>query len=247
MSRWKAASIHLSISITVGLLVFALLFFVWFPQPYFEAAGGGHLIIVLLGVDIVLGPMLTMILFKSGKKGMVLDLWLIGVVQSAALLYGLQVITVSRPVFIVAAVDRFNVVAAKDLDAADLAKGSMPEFRSLSWTGPRMVGALLPADAEKRSKLLDSAMAGKDLQLLPQFYVPYEKSAPELLRHAKAVEMLGSTNADALATAKSWLTDHGRNEDEIAWVPVMARSASLTMLLDAQTGEILAALPVDPW
>ncbi|HPG95297.1 MAG TPA: hypothetical protein PLR28_12145, partial [Dokdonella sp.] len=108
MSRWKAAAIHLSISITVGLLTLALLFLVWFPQPYFEAAGGEHLIIVLLCVDLVLGPLLTLILFKSGKKGMLFDLWMIGILQSAALVYGLYVIAEARPVFIVAAVDRFN-------------------------------------------------------------------------------------------------------------------------------------------
>ncbi|MBL0165374.1 MAG: hypothetical protein IPP82_17470 [Xanthomonadales bacterium] len=68
MSRWKAASIHLSISVFVGLLVLALLFLVWYPQPYFNAAGGQALIIFLLGVDIVLGPLLTLVLFKSGKK-----------------------------------------------------------------------------------------------------------------------------------------------------------------------------------
>lgn len=247
MSRWKAASIHLSISIFVGLLVLALLFLVWYPPPYFDATGGEHLVIVLLGVDLVLGPVLTLILFKSGKKGMAFDLCMIGVVQSAALLYGLHVITVSRPVFIVAAVDRFNVVAAKDLDVADLAKGSKPEFRSLSWTGPRIVGALLPAESEERSKLLDSAIAGKDLQLLPQFYVAYEKAIPELLKHAQPVAMLRNTNVDALAAAQSWLTDHGLSEAQVVWVPVVARSSSLTMLLDAKTGEVLAALPADPW
>ncbi len=115
MSRWKAASIHLSISIAVGLLVFALLFLVWFPQPYFDAAGGQHLILVLLGVDLVLGPLLTLILFKSGKKGMLFDLYLIGLVQSAALVYGMHVIVQARPAFIVAAIDRFNVVAANEL------------------------------------------------------------------------------------------------------------------------------------
>ena len=85
MSRWKAASIHLSISILVGLLVLALLFLVWYPEPYFEAAGGQHLIVVLLGVDLVLGPLMTLILFKSGKWGMRFDLWMIGIIQSAAL------------------------------------------------------------------------------------------------------------------------------------------------------------------
>lgn len=247
MSRWKAASIHLSISIAVGLLVFALLFLIWFPQPYFNAAGGQHLILVLLGVDLVLGPMLTLILFKSGKKGMLFDLCLIGIVQSAALVYGMHVISQARPVFIVAAIDRFNVVAASELDSADLAEGSRPEFQTLSWTGPRLVAVRMPTDPVERSRLVDSGIAGKDIQVFPKYYVDYASERPTLLSHAKELSVLRSTSPASLPMINDWLARHGKSESDIVWVPVVARTASLTMLLDAKTGDVLEALPTDPW
>lgn len=247
MSRWKAASIHLSISITVGLLVFALLFLVWFPQPYFEAAGGENLIILLLGVDLVLGPLLTLILFKSGKKGMLFDLWMIGIVQSAALIYGMYVIAESRPVFIVAAIDRFNVVSAIELDPADLADGQKPEFRSLSWTGPKLVAARLPAIGRDRTNLLMSGMKGKDIEKYPKYYVDYAEESANLLARAKPLESLRKLRPDSATQLDRWLDKHSRTDISIAWVPVVARESSLTMLLDAKTGEVLAALPINPW
>ena len=247
MSRWKAASIHLSISIAVGLLVFALLFLVWFPQPYFDAAGGQHLILVLLGVDLVLGPLLTLILFKSGKKGMLFDLYLIGLVQSAALVYGMHVIVQARPAFIVAAIDRFNVVAANELDPADLAKASRPEFRSISWTGPRLVAARLPTDPEKSLALMNSGLAGKDIEKFPEYYVPYAEEANGLLAHAKKIDGLRHSSPAAEVAVSAWLDKHHRDSDSVVWLPIVARQASSTMLLDAHSGEVLDALSINPW
>ena len=247
MSRWKAASIHLAISVAVGLLVFALLFLVWFPQPYFEAAGGQHLILVLLGVDLVLGPVLTLVLFKSGKKGMLFDLWMIGIVQASALVFGLHVITQARPVFIVAAIDRFNVVAASDLDPVDLAKGRKRAFKTLSWTGPRLVAARVPTDPVERSKLMDSGIAGKDIQAYPEYYVDYESEAQTVLAHSENLGILRSTSPAAVPIVNKWLAKQHRSESDVVWVPVVARISSLTMLLDAKTGEVLGAVPIDPW
>jgi hypothetical protein len=50
MSRWKASGIH------------------------FEAAGGDRLIFILAAVDVTLGPLITLIIFKAGKKGLKFDL-----------------------------------------------------------------------------------------------------------------------------------------------------------------------------
>jgi len=247
MSRWKAAAIHLSISITVGLLTLALLFLVWFPQPYFEAAGGEHLIIVLLCVDLVLGPLLTLILFKSGKKGMLFDLWMIGILQSAALVYGLHVIAQARPVFIVGVVDRFNVVAAADLDPSDLALGSKPEFQTLSWTGPRLIAGKVPPAGKERTKLIFQGPLGKDVQDYPKYYVDYADEARHLLERAEPLAKLRQAQPDSSATLDPWLAENGRDEKSVVWVPIIARKSSLTMLLDAQSGEVLEALPIYPW
>ena len=247
MSRWKAASIHFSISITVGLLVFALLFFVWFPRPYFAAAGGQHLIIILLGVHLVLGPMLTLMLFMSGKKGLLFDLWIIGIVQSVALLYGLHIVTETRPVFVVAAVDRFTVVAAADLDPKDLAEGKKPEFQALSWTGPRLIAARLPTDASERSELIFSGFKGKDLERFPKYYLDYAQEQPNLLKHAKTIALLRNSHPELSRQLDHWFAEQRRNENEVVWVPIVARKSSLTMLLDSTTGEIIQPIPIDPW
>ncbi len=247
MSRWKASAIHLSISATIGLIVGALLLLVWYPPPYFHAAGADELVLLLVGVDIIVGPLLTLIVFRTGKKGLKFDLALIALFQSAALAYGVSVVLQSRPVFLVAAVDRFTLVSANELDAADLAKASKPEFRSLSWTGPRTIGAKLPESPQARSDLAFSGIGGKDIEKFPAYYVDYADVAKAFLVHAKSLDALKTRDAQTHERLATAVRRTGRNADQLAWVPIIARKASLLMLLDGKTGKPLRAVAVDPW
>jgi hypothetical protein len=173
MTRIRAALIHLSISLAIGAIAFSLLYFVYYPQPYFQISGADRLVMILLAVDVVLGPLLTLSVFKSGKWGMKFDLWVIGTLQMAALVYGLHIMWVARPVFVVAVTERFNLAFAHDFRAEDLAKAK-PEFQ-LPLFGPKLVGAVVPSDSEERSRLLDITLAeGRDIEYFPQYFVPYD-------------------------------------------------------------------------
>ncbi|HZP67272.1 MAG TPA: TfpX/TfpZ family type IV pilin accessory protein [Rudaea sp.] len=247
MSRWKAAAIHLSISATIGVIVGALLFGVWYPPPYFHAAGADELVLLLVGVDLTLGPLLTLVVFKSGKRGLKFDLAVIGIAQTAALVYGLSVVLVSRPVFLVGVLDRFVLVAANEISDDDLAQGSKPEFRSRSWTGPRLVAAELPTDDKERSELAFSALAGRDAQNLPKYYRDYSEAGKALLAKAKPLDVLRKKRPGDVAELDAWLAGAGRNADSVVWLPVVARKSDLVMLMDAQTAAPLKALPINPW
>ena len=247
MSRWKAAAIHLSISLAIGLLVGALLFGIWYPPPYFHAAGADELILLLVGIDMVLGPLMTLIVFRSGKWGLKFDLSVIGLLQAAALVYGLSIVLLSRPVFLVGAIDRFTLVSAGDIDDADLAKGTQPLFRARSWTGARTVGAELPKSKEERSDMVFSALGGRDLEALPQYYVAYAQVAESLLRKAKTLESIPNLDDEARARLEAGVHATGRKPTDLVWLPVVALKHDLVMLMDRETGMPLRAVAINPW
>lgn len=247
MTRWKAAAIHLSISVLIGLAAAALIFGVWYPRPYSQAAGAGELVLLLLGVDIVLGPLLTFVVFKSGKKGMKFDLAVIGVLQACAFLYGASIVVRARPAFVVTAVDRFMLVAANDLDPADLAKAKLSEFQTIPWTGPRLVGTELPTDPSARNKMLLNGIAGKDVEKFPEYYVDYAKVAQDILAHGKPLDVLRKKHPEATSILDVWLRDHQRDPATLRWLPLMTHRMNLIMILDHSTGQVLDALPIDPW
>mgnify|MGYP006909088043 CR=1 FL=1 len=169
LSRWQAAGLHLSVSVCVAAVVGALLYFLWFPQPWFVAAGASTLILLLMGVDVCIGPLLTAIAFnpRKSRRELRVDLGVIVLAQTIAFAYGLHVIEDARPVFIVAAVDRYVLVAADQLDDADLAKGSKPQFRHRSWTGPVLVGAILPPDGDPLQHALNVLAGGQNIDRPP--------------------------------------------------------------------------------
>ena len=126
-------------------VVLAALLLVWYPQPYFRLAGGAGLMMILIGVDVVIGPLLTLVVFNPAKKSLRLDLAVIVALQVAALIYGITVIAQARPVFVVFAGERFTVVPANAIDPESLASAK-PPFATLPINGPRTVGARLPDD-----------------------------------------------------------------------------------------------------
>ena len=246
MSRWKAAAIHLSISAIIALVAATLIFGVWFPPPWSHAAGADRLILLLLGVDIVVGPLLTLIVYRHGKWGMRFDLWVIALLQAGAFLYGMSVVLGSRPVFVVGAIDRFELVPADAIEDKDLAEGTHPEFRRRSWTGPLVVNALRPDSSSERSDLLFSGLEGKDIELFPKYYADYASNAKPLLERAQPLERLMEKEG-ARAEVEAWLTDNARTAQNTVWLPLVGRDADMSVLLDRGDGRVLDALPIDPW
>lgn len=195
MTRWKAASIHLTISVLVIASVAAAVVLLWYPLALLHLSGVDRLIGLIACVDVVVGPLLTLLVYRHGKPGLRFDLSLIAAIQIGLLGYGLHVLAQNRPVYLVGVVDRLELVTAKDLAAADLAAAS-PEYQQLSWTGARLVGAPLPMDMDIRMQLLQDAAENRDIHVQSKYYTPFADAQGELMLHAQPL-----TDLLALATA----------------------------------------------
>ena len=234
-SRWRAAGTHLLISLAIAAGVVTLMLAVWYPRPLFEAAGGNDLLFIVVGVDVVLGPLLTLVVFKSGKPGMKFDLAVIGLVQLAALVYGGHIVALARPAFVVFVKDRFELATAVELDPAELAQAKYPEFRAPPWDGPKLAAADLPTDPAERKKVIEAAMAGLDLQQFPRYYVPYAERAREVLASAVTVARLRATEPLTAQAVDDYLKASGTKEDAVRCLMLRTRFAWVAVLIDPRT------------
>jgi hypothetical protein len=246
MTRRNAALTHLFISVVIGIAALLLLLGVWYPPPYFSAAGADQLALLLVGVDVAIGPLLTFVVFKPGKKGLVFDLCVIAALQLGALVYGLYTVAVSRPVFLVFAVDRFELVAANQISDADLAKGTEDRFRRRSWKGPLLVYGEMPTDPQEHSELAFSGAEGRDLQNQPKYFRDYTQNARKVAEHARALTELASMRPNARTMLDTWLARHSMREEDVRWVPVIARHRDASVLVASTSGEVLDTLPIEP-
>jgi len=245
--RWKASGLHLVLSALIAATVVALVAFVWYPRPYFEAMGGGTLLRLLIGVDVVLGPLITLIIFDTRKPRLKFDLAAVAVLQLAALAYGSYIMFEARPVYNVFVKDRFETIPANDLDGESLARAGS-EFRDLPMAGPRVVTASPPANPEESLKIAIGAMSGgPDIAKMPHLYKPYDAAASEVARAARPLQGLarqGKTQSDAVT---DFVSTHGDNASNLGYLPVRARNKDFAMIIDRKTGQIVGSIAINPW
>lgn len=248
LDRWKAAAIHLGLSALIAVTVVAVMLALWYPQPYFDAMGGMGLLKVLIGVDVTIGPLLTLIIFDRRKKSLRFDLAVIALLQLVALVYGVYVMFEARPAYAVFVLDRFEMVPADQLDPADLAAGP-PEYRTVPLTGPRLVGTRLPdkSNAEEWNKLVFSSVGGKDAQNFPRYYVPYAEAAAAIVAKARPLSALLEGHPEREPAVRGAVAKSGQAESALAFVPLMGREDAMTAVIDRRDAHIVAVLPIDPY
>lgn len=246
MTRWKASGFHFAISFAVLASLFAIILFRWYPPALFGMAKAGPLLAVLAGVDLVLGPLLTLIIYRPGKKGLKFDLVVIAILQAAALTFGLHTVWQSRPAYIVATTDRFHLVFANEIDAASAAEAA-PEYRDAPWLGPHQVAAPLPEEPKARMEAIIEAMAGMEIQLQPSKYRPYPGPNKDPMPAAISIQdALALASADSQATLRRIAARHG-NPDTLALLPLKSTRGSAGVLVERDNGAIVDFVGIDPW
>ncbi|MEX0963644.1 MAG: hypothetical protein WDZ52_06355 [Pseudohongiellaceae bacterium] len=115
MSRWKACAIHFSISLAVFAGLLAVILYFWYPGILFSVGGGWAGLRIVFAVDIILGPLLTLIVFRSGKPGLKFDLSCIAVFQIACMTAGMGIVYAERPLALVLAYDTFYSLDTDEL------------------------------------------------------------------------------------------------------------------------------------
>jgi hypothetical protein len=248
LNRWQASGSHLALSLIVGATVLAAMILVWYPPPYFEAAGGNDLVLLMVGVDVALGPLLTLAVFnpRKGMGKLRFDLAVIALFQLTALAYGVHVMFVARPAYLVFAVDRFDLVMANTLPDAELAKAPPPyDRRPLG--KPPTVGARVPEDPKLKNESLDLALGGVDLTQQPRFYVRYDDIAKEAAARAQPLKALRGMNPNRQDRIDAAVRDSGRAEDELAFLAARAPNRDFAVIVDKSTGAIVDKLMLNPW
>ena len=193
-ARTKAFTLHLAISALIALAVIAVVFYLWYPDPLHTAVGVTQIFLILLAAAVVLGPLLTLLIYKVGKKTLVMNLAVIAVLQIAALGYGLFTAAEGPPAWLVFAADRFDLVRILDIDERKLDQAAV-QCRKSSLLGPQRVAAVSRTDnSEKSDILLKSVFAGVDIAQRPNLYQPLDSQKEAIQQRLLELSALPSIN-----------------------------------------------------
>jgi len=246
MTRWKAFAIHLLASVLALGGVLAALVWIWYPPPLFSASGVQQFATVFVAVDIVIGPLLTLIVYNASKRGNRFDVICISLMQLAAFAYGLNVVRETRPVYLVASEGRIAMVTANMLDDSERDQAP-PAYRTNPLTRPQLVSVVEPEDPVEFGKRLSRMLnTGHPTDSTPNFFEPYENIATQLLAQARPVSALATTSPQAEAEVQRFTRRHSRTVESLVFVPFRAPERRLSAALDAQSGAFVGVLDIDP-
>lgn len=233
----KIAGIHLLLSGLVAACTAAVVFKLWYPHPYGIVLGGLGLYSLVITIDVICGPLLTLILAdpKKSRRATLQDLVLVAVIQLGALAYGLYTVAIARPVAVVFEADRFVAVSAVDIAPEKLAE-TQSEMRHLSWTGARRVALREPADVEEANHLLDLSLAGQERSIMPAWWLPDSPEARIKIQAKMQPITLLQQQYPNHAELTQVIAQTGLPESQLYFLPfTSALNKEWTVLLNTQT------------
>jgi hypothetical protein len=243
-SRVYAAGIHVLISAGIASAAGVLTFVLWYPGAIGDMAGGPRLFLLLLAVDVALGPLLTFFVadYQKSRGELVRDLFVIAVVQAGALVYGMQTVYVARPVALVYEPGRFRLVAANEVLIEELERAPAP-YRKLSLTGPQILGTRAAKSSDERLESIDLAFKGFDKGQRPIFWQPFADSRADALAHSQPIADLIGRYANRRSEIEAVLRELKLQVKEARFLPVLARSNWVAIL--NSRGDVAGYAPFD--
>lgn len=244
--RLRASGIHLAISLGMAALAAMLVFVVWYPYPYREISGGRELFLIVVTVDVILGPLITLAVFNRTKPKAELhrDLVVVALIQLSALAYGLWTMAVARPVHLVFEYDRFRVVHAVDVPS-ELMGRLPPEVEAFPLGGPTLLALRPFLDDNEQVQATLAALEGVQLSSRPDLWQPYPLARQRVLAAAKPVVSLKQRFADRVGEIDAVVARIGRQPDALVYLPMVGRKSFWTVFLDPNSAEVLAFMPLD--
>jgi hypothetical protein len=248
--RLRAFALHLLGSASILTLTLGALYLGWYRWPGWYLSGAPRIAGVLVLLDVVLGPTLTLLVASPKKQPRVLarDIAVIVVVQLCALVYGAGTLWDGRPLYYAFSVDRVQMVRATDVRASevDLARQKNTRFAPSWYSRPRWVWAPLPADKEDSERIvLATLTGGDDVIQMPRYFKPWEQAAQELRKQLKKIDQLLIFKNDERRKLKGRLQTLGIAPDQPVGLQLEGPARSALGVFDPQTLRIRAILRPD--
>ncbi len=247
--RLKACGLHLLASTVALSSILGTLYLGWYHWPGWRLADVVHVVLVMVGVDVVVGPLLTFVIARSTKprRELMRDIAMIVTVQLVALVYGTVSLWDGRPLYYAFSENVLQLVQAYDIDAQEtaLARRQKAELAPHWYSLPRWVWAPLPQDPEERRKIVGSAVGGgDDVISMPRYFKPWDQGLPALRAQLKKVDAVAYFSTGEKRVLKERLRAAGLSPDQPNAMPLTGRGHPLLAVFDPASLKIIAIFKV---
>jgi hypothetical protein len=224
-AKLRAFGTHFALSLAIFAAIIWVCMELWYPAPYFWIDGGWFAVRIAAVVDVIAGPLLTLVVFRPGKRWMAANLAVIAFVQAAFLAWGVIVLQRERPLlalYIGAPAERFYPVT-RELAVHGLRP--IEEVLALSAERPPLLAVRLPDDPEKARDLLQASLQGRSGVLRrTELFEPLEgEQLKKLLAAGRSRDRIAGVWPIADANIQRFLAERGKRFEDYAFIPVHGR------------------------
>lgn len=232
---------HLSISLMIALIAIFIVFYIWYPAPLAKANGVSYIFIMMLAIDVVIGPLLTLLVYKEGKRTLKFDMGVIILIQISAFLYGFHTIAQGRPAWLVFYHDHFDQVRAVDIESRNL-NFAQKQFKSTPLFGVEYAAVRFSTDAKIRQSDTLMELDGITLAERPEKYIPLNQVVNQIVEKSKNVDELEEFNNKEIV--HEILNTYPQAN---AWLPLKATDIDMVVLINKNSSEIVGIVDLRPW
>ncbi len=245
MNRSRAALTHFWPSAMLLLTIGCLIIFAWYPHPFLQFTDTAKFPLMLIVIAGLIGPAMTGLVYKKAKRGLVFDLSVIIIIQLTAVAWGTVALYQNRPYFMVFVLDRFDVLSIRDVDPAAIAD---QRFLDKPFSGPILLYANMPTGDAFQQLLKEVMLEGKpDLQYRPEFWSLYKAKQTLAIKPSKPLNELRIMRPQSVAEIDKLVQKHGEDISKLNFVPGQHQNGQFAAILDADSGEVIDGLVIDPW
>jgi hypothetical protein len=248
--RLNAFGWHLLASATALLIIVGGIYLGWYRWPGWYLADATQVTRVLIGVDLVVGPLLTLVIANPTKplRTLARDVSVIAACQLIALGYGSWSLWNGRPLYYAFSEDVLQLVQAYDISADQAAIGNKdnPRLAPHWYSRPRWIWAPLPPEESERDKIIQAAISGgDDVIAMPSHYKPWNDGLDALRSQLKKLDDVKYFSSKDKKRLRERMQARGLVLDQANAIALTGRGRPLLALINPANGEVTTILSID--
>lgn len=237
-SRYSAAGVHFLSSLFIFSLLLWIIIKIWYPQPFFSSSGGWQGLKIVALIDLVLGPLITLIIYNStkSKKELMTDVGTIIILQLAVLSFGIHTIYSERPVAITFWESEFYSIPASALNKQGIGIEQLNQF---SDQFPALIYAKKPKTKDGLEEMV-KIVEEKNTPPTQQFFL-YESAThhiSEILQHSININKIISANKDMAKKLESILKETKTKQEDNYYLPLKSRYQNIILIFNSKLKQI---------
>ena len=233
-TRYAASGLHFFFSLGVFSLLVGILLWFWYPNPYFSASGGWQGLRLVAAVDLVLGPLITLVIFnpQKSRRELGIDIGVVVLIQMTALVWGIKAVYEQRPVAVVFLDTSFYTVPAAAITAQGIGLDVLDEFGA---ERPVFVFARRPESGAEQERFqqaveVDSIPPHEQVWL----YQPLDEHFAQVRRSSLDVDEIMDINPEMKAEIEQVLAKAQAQLSDLVFLALTSRYRNIVLIFDEQ-------------